>query len=291
MAPMTVETEPLADQQVDRQVEETEVRIFDGDDEAVSEDRPATNPINETDTGPVTAEELMDGATAQPADRPAVDEPRLDPTPPRVDHPAAKLDAAARLKEIVHANHEVSNVREQIVTLAGELKALKEEEKGLVARLMRLTAAASLDATRPIIVAAEAKEHGKAESASTNSLGDTTAAGDESQHEAQELAPSPSASSASSASPANAGDWRAYRFDNPNHFPALASQKAIVARLAENGIETIGQMVDFQSAANGGKDITYIKGIGSGKAAKIADAIETFWQEHPALVADAVDAS
>lgn len=294
MAPMTVETEPLADQQVDQQVEETEVRIFDGDDEA---DRPATNPVDETGAGPITAEELSDGATAQPESQ-AVSPGTEAAAETTADTKSIicrveihkNADAAATLAKIAEAETKVRASQNRIAEIKNDLKDAKEDYEAAINRLCRLSRQVANDASRPLLLAAEANENGKAESSSTNSLGDTTAAGDESQHETQELAPSPSASSAS---PANAGDWRAYRFDDSNHFPSLASQKAIVAKLAENGIETIGQMVDYQKPSESGwcKAITDIKGIGKGKAEKIENALETFWAEHPNIVQAAVDAS
>ena len=64
-------------------------------------------------------------------------------------------------------------------------------------------------------------------------------------------------------------------------------------RLAEAGIETIGGMLEFTKPGEGGycKTLTDIKGIGTGKAEKIENALEEFWASHPDLVQEAVDAS
>jgi len=271
MAPLSLETEPLADQQAEQvpdetQSEESPVRLFGG------------GLVDETDAGPITPEELRDGATSATVDEPAADEPKLDPEPEQTDPkppPPRKTpdDAAAKLREITRASEDVREARERVALLKDDLKTAKEDLQGSVNRLMRLTAAVSNDEARPLIQAAESK----AESASV----------------VEATADEPAAAPAEPTATTTADAWRSYRFDDPKHFPALASQKAIVAKLAENGIETIGQMVDFQKPSESGwcKAITDIKGIGKGKAEKIELALETFWAEHPDIVQAAVDAS
>jgi hypothetical protein len=236
-----------------------------GEGESASVDKPTSDIIG-------TALE-----DSTPTDRVDVIGNRLHEASIEIVGPATQFvsDALDRLREIAQASRELSNVREQIVTAAGEVKALKEEEKGLAARLLRLTAAVANDSTRPLLnVATEAKSDSARHPAETGAAGDYL---------------QPNESDTSPAAPSvDANAWRAYRLDDPNHFPELVSQKSLVAKLAEAEIETVGQMVDFQST---GKDLTDIKGIGSGKAEKISDAMETFWRDHPDLVQAAVDAS
>lgn len=69
-----------------------------------------------------------------------------------------------------------------------------------------------------------------------------------------------------------AGDWRDAEISSLDIADSLAT------KLYESSIETIGDLVDWQSS---GKQIVDIKGVGAAKADKIADALELFWQQNP----------
>lgn len=275
--PMTLETEPLADQQAEaEQTENPTVTLYGGgmEDETIEQEG-ATDVSYALGTSKDESTTEGESVSADDGDKPAAEiEPQPEqPQPIRIKETSGASETLAKISE---AASEVGHWREAIALLKDELKEAKENLQGAVNRLMRLSAASANDEKRPLLAAAESK----AESASTV---DTAAAGEGQQTNESDASPA--------AATADKDAWRAYRLDDSNHFPLLASQKAIIAKLAENGIETIGHMVDFQSAANGNKEITDIKGIGSGKAAKIADAMEVFWAEHPELTQAAVDAS
>lgn len=196
-------------------------------------------------------------------------------------------DAESTLAKIAEAAEEVRYWREQQALLKDQAKEAKENLQGAVNRLMRLSSEVANDASRPLLGVAEST--GKpAESAVRTYQGDPV----------DPLADIPAAElSTATVADALAADkesWRAYRFDDPDHFPALAAQKAIVAKLAENSppINTIGDLLDFQKPVGDySKGLTDIKGIGTGKAEKIENSLEQFWADHPELVQEAVDAS
>lgn len=64
-------------------------------------------------------------------------------------------------------------------------------------------------------------------------------------------------------------DWRDVEIS------ALNVPDSLATKLYESSIETIGDLVDWQSV---GKTLTDIKGVGQSKADKIADALEEFWR-------------
>lgn len=67
-------------------------------------------------------------------------------------------------------------------------------------------------------------------------------------------------------------DWRDVEISSLNIPDSLAT------KLYESSIESIGDLVDWQSS---GKQIVGIKGVGAAKADKIADALEEFWRANP----------
>ena len=67
-------------------------------------------------------------------------------------------------------------------------------------------------------------------------------------------------------------DWRDVEISS------LEIADSLATKLYESSIETIGDLVDWQS---GGKQIVDIKGVGAAKADKIADALERFWKQNP----------
>ncbi len=296
--PMTVETEPLdvavATEAVD---EAATLRIHDdeaSDDVAdVAETNPETTlldePIDDEDpeAPAIDYDDAIASIAAEQAEAAATAETTTTntatPVAVRVAKPVTRSSEGETLAKISEAAEEVREWREKLALLKDEAKEAKENLQGAINRLMRLSSEVANDATRPLLAAAETKV--ESTTAAPPPSVDTVAAGDESQTQ-PELAPSPAAPSTES--------WRAYRFDDPDHFPALAAQKAIVAKLAENSppINTIGDLLDFQKPVGDySKGLTDIKGIGTGKAEKIENSLEQFWADHPELVQEAVDAS
>lgn len=75
-----------------------------------------------------------------------------------------------------------------------------------------------------------------------------------------------------SSGPVSADAWREVEI------ATLEIPAALATRLYEAEIETIGDLVDYQSA---GHQLVDIKGVGQAKGDKIADALEAFWRSHP----------
>ncbi len=286
--PMTVETEPFEPLDVAAATEAVDeaatLRIHDGDDVVDAAEETATDePVAEAAT--IDYDDAIASVAAEQAEAAATAETTTTNTATPVAVQVAKPidEAATKLREITQVSEEVRRNRERVALIKDELKEAKEDLQGSVNRLMRITAAISNDEARPLLAAAETKVESTA--AAPPPPVDTVAAGDESQTQ-PELAPSPAAPSTEA--------WRSYRFDEATHFPTLAAQKAIVAKLSENSppINTIGDLLDFQKPVGDySKGLTDIKGIGTGKAEKIENALEQFWADHPELVQEAVDAS
>lgn len=280
--PLTVETEPLADQSPNENfLNEAAAAIAESDGDATDVE---TQVVDESTTEPTA-----DGADATPDvdydDQPvgesggesaSVDESPAPPPPA----PKPVDDAAHMLARIAAAEAEVREAESRIAEIKGELKDAKEDYEAAINRLCRLSRQSSNDANRPLLFCGPPP----------------AAATEPTPRDGGDATPQPPESIESASPLASAGDppdWRSVRLDDPNYFPSLAGQKGTLAKLAEAGIETVGQMVAFQSSQNGGgKDITDIKGIGSGKAEKISDAMECFWRDNPEMNLDeAVDES
>lgn len=311
MPPMTVETEPLDVAVATEAVDEPTLKLHDGDD--------AADVVVDESTGEVvvtTSDDISDEAAAsiasnaasvdyddavvgvavedsKPLDKADGDGKQLHEVKVVVAGPTPRRSAAddsTTLAKIAEAAEEVRYWREQQALLKEQAKEAKENLQGAVNRLMRLSTEVANDSARPLLAAAESKT----ESSATSETPARTYQGDP----VDPLADAPGSAAVEPAPATPLPDpsteaWRSYRFDDPDHFPSLASQKAIVAKLAEAGIETIGGMIDFQKPGEGGycKSITDIKGIGAGKAEKIENALEQFWADNPNLVQSAVDDS
>jgi hypothetical protein len=68
-------------------------------------------------------------------------------------------------------------------------------------------------------------------------------------------------------------EWREAKIEGNLDVP-----DSMAAKLAENGIETLGQLQDFWT---GGRMLTEFKGIGEEKAARVSDAYHDYMREHP----------
>jgi len=286
--PVTVETEPLDVAAATEAVDEAAtLRIHDGDDVVDAAEETATDePVAEAAT--IDYDDAIASVAAEQAEAAATAETTTTNTATPVAVQVAKPidEAATKLREITQVSEEVRRNRERVALIKDELKEAKEDLQGSVNRLMRITAAISNDEARPLLAAAE--KPAEVVDPLTNSQREAAAQG-----LVDVLAGAPAPAAEPLPSPSTEA-WRSYRFDDATHFPALAAQKAIVAKLAENSppINTIGDLLDFQKPVGDySKGLTDIKGIGTGKAEKIENALEQFWADHPELVQEAVDAS
>lgn len=66
----------------------------------------------------------------------------------------------------------------------------------------------------------------------------------------------------------DADSWKSVRLDT------FGLSQALLTKLADAGLETMGQVADYSSA---GKKLVDIKGIGAGAATKIEKAMDVFW--------------
>lgn len=60
----------------------------------------------------------------------------------------------------------------------------------------------------------------------------------------------------------------------------LAISATYLTALYEGGLETIGELTDWQAVGEG-RELTELKGMGPVGAAEVADHLATFWKEHP----------
>lgn len=194
-------------------------------------------------------------------------EPKSTPQPRSPSAPSTTLaDANEILRKIAEAEAEAEAAAREVEARKADLKDAKEDYEAAINRLRRLSRQIGNDASRPLLAVVEANAKANAEmisdAAEVNQGGNApvveTVVG---------VVPQPPKDES----------WRECRFDDATEFPTLGS---LATKLYEAGIETVGQLSDFQ-AKHGEFWAKEIKGIGKSKAEKISDAMIEFWKKHP----------